>query len=161
MVVVAILSLDEYDALLHIFVLEFKFALIHQLQYFGVAGHLADVLFAVVLNNEVVVVVALPEGCEFELLHPYEVFVAEAEFILDGWVELVEVAGHPAVLVVRWVEFYFLAADVELVRIVYGDEVDGHDFVPVSEKYCVYKASALILADCLLPVLYLERSNLD
>lgn len=161
MVVVPVFGLVEDDALLHILVLKFELTLLDEFEYLGVAGDFADVLLAVVVYDEVVVVVALPEGRELELLHADEVLVAEAELVLDGGVELVEVAGTPAVLVVGRVQLDLLAADVELVGVVQGDEVDGHDLVPVPEEDGVDEAGLLVLADGLLAVLDLEGPNLS
>ena len=160
MVVVAVLSLVEYDSLLHVLILEFEFPLLEQVENLCVASYLADVFPAAVLNNEVVVVVALPEGRKLQLFHLHEVLVAEAELVLASGVELVEVGEEPAVLVVGGVELDLLAADVELVAVVEGDEVDGHDLVAVAEEHRVYQTGPLVLADSLLPVPYLERPDL-
>lgn len=120
------------------------------------SSHLADVFLSIILHNEIVIVITLPEGSKFQLLHPHEIFMAEAELILDGRIEFIKIARTPFILITRRIQLYFLATYVELVGIIQCYEVDRHYFVSVSEEYCVYETGLLVFSDCLVSIFYLE-----
>lgn len=75
------------------------------------------------LNHQVILRVILEEFHEAKLLHPHEVLLREAEFVLHGGVELVDVCGVPPVLIVGDVQLDLLAADVEVGGVGECDEV--------------------------------------
>lgn len=125
------------------------------------SSDLANVFLAIILHDEIVIIITLPEGSKFQLLHPHKIFMAKTELILDRRIEFVKIARAPFILVTRRIQFDFLATYVELIGVIQCDEVDRHYFVPVSEEYCVYETGLLVLSDCLVPIFNLERSNLS
>ncbi len=88
---VLIFSFVEQNPLLHAFRFDLEAALLQQFQDLGVSGHLANVLFSVILHDQVVLVVVLEEIYKFELPQTHEVLLAEADLVLEGGVEPVQV----------------------------------------------------------------------
>lgn len=157
---VLIFSFVEENPLLHAFHFDLEGPFLQQLQDLRVPGHLTNVFLSVVLHQQVVLVVVFEEVYKFELPQTHEVFMAEADFVLEGGVESVQVRRRPSVLVVGGVQLDFLAADVELVGVVDADEVHGHDLVPVPEKDSVDQTAHLVSTQDRVSLLYLVTADL-
>lgn len=69
------------------------------------------------LNSQIVIIVILEALDESQLLHSNKILLRETKLVFVGRIEFIDVCCVPSKLVVRDVEFYLLAGDVEMGRV--------------------------------------------
>lgn len=69
------------------------------------------------LNSQIVIIVILEALDESQLLHSNKILLRETKLVFVGRIEFIDVCCVPSKLVVRDVEFYLLAGDVEMRRV--------------------------------------------
>ena len=100
---VFILCFVQDTSLLHRLCVYFHLAFLHQLKDFSMSRHLSHKFLAVVLHQEIILVITLEKLYEFELFHPHKIFLLETELIFQIRVKFIEIWDLPFILISGWI----------------------------------------------------------